>query len=272
MKCLISLNRERNLIFEIIVANDSSAYYYKAYQQIKNRFKIRLIRGKKRGVYANHNLLYKSAKGTHIRCIDDDHTLPTNHIRKTLAFIKSDKKAIWTIGEKYPLNPNSQNKIFYPGELTSAGFTDKVKNINDCVAIGGGSTIYPIEIFTKQNQFYIDTYKFGSTWLEFGPRLNMLGNKMRIMPNIFINHYYNEKRRSFNNSRLEQETRLFVIFFYNLVFKKNIKNFFLGLYYIIKYLLFEQGKKKIFILLSAYKNFIAIKKSGIWSIKTKSKF
>jgi len=270
-KCLIALNKERHLVFEIIVGNDSSLKYLEAYQGIRDEFKIKLIKGKKKGLYKNHNHLYKSAKGTHVRVMDDDHIIPSNHIFETLKFIRSDTKAIWSIGEKQPLNPKWPKKGRYPGELTSGGFSDNLKNIDDCTAIGCGSTIYPIEIF-KKKIFYIERYKFGSIWLEFGVRLKMLGYKIRVMPNIFINHYYNENKRSFNDLKMNQETRIVMILFYNLIFKRNIKNIFLGLYYIIKFILFENGDNKISILLSAYKNFIDIKKSGIWNFKANSKF
>ena len=265
IKCLTALNKERHLIYEIIVGDDSSPLYYDSYQKIKDRFKVKLIRGKKKGLYVNHNLLYKTAQGSHVRTIDDDHIIPLNHIYKTLSFIKLDKKSIWTIGEKLPLRPSMQDKGFYPGELNSKGYSEHLKDMDNCIAIGCGSTIYPIEIFKVQKAFYIEKYIFGSIWLEFGPRLKMLGNNIRVIPNTFVNHYYNESKRSFNIKKLDDETRLFLTFFYNLIYKKNTKNILSGIYQIIKYLLLGKCKNRLKILYSAYKNFINLKANIFWN-------
>ena len=56
-KCLIALNKERHLVFEIIVGNDSSLKYLEAYQGIRDEFKIKLIKGKKR-VYIKTTIIY----------------------------------------------------------------------------------------------------------------------------------------------------------------------------------------------------------------------
>lgn len=77
-RCLEFLNKERRFLFEIIVADDSSPLYYESYQKIRDQYRVKLIRGRKKGLYVNHNLLFKNANGTHIRVIDDDHTIPQN--------------------------------------------------------------------------------------------------------------------------------------------------------------------------------------------------
>ena len=73
--------------FQKYRGNKVSIFWDKNYQKIKDQYRVKLIRGTKKGVYANHNLLFKNAKGTHIRVIDDDHIIPQNHIYKSLKFI-----------------------------------------------------------------------------------------------------------------------------------------------------------------------------------------
>jgi glycosyltransferase involved in cell wall biosynthesis len=265
-RCLDSLNKERSFLFEIIVADDSSPLYYESYQKIRDQYKIKLIRGRKKGLYANHNLLFKSAKGTHIRAIDDDHIIPRNHIYTTLKFIKVDKKSIWSIGEKYPLKPYYNNKIFYPGELNNRGFSSKAKDINDSIALACGSSIYPKAIFTNKN-FYIDKYPWGVMWLEYGARLKMIGYKIRIMPNNFVNHYYIEHKRSLSTLKFHLETKFFVIFFYNLIYNRNIKNILLGTYEILKQFFYYNMHDVKFALYTSYKYFLFLKKNNFWKKK-----
>jgi len=262
-RCLDSLTKERRFIFEIIIADDSAPLYYSNYQKIKDKYKIKLIRGKKKGLYANHNLLFKSAKGTHVRVIDDDHTIPQNHIYKCLKFIKLDKKSIWSIGEKYPLKPSYNSKILRPGELNSRGFSSEPQDVNDCAALACGSSIFPKVIFDNKN-FYIDRYYFGLSWLEYGTRLKMLGYKIRIMPNNFVNHYYIEHQRSFNNFKLDLETKFFVIFFYNFIYKKNIKNILFVIYEILKQFFYYKIKDIKITIFSAYKFYRFLEKRNFW--------
>lgn len=262
-RCLECLNRQKKFLFEIIVADDSSPLYYENYQKIKDQYEVRLIRGRKKGVYANHNLLFKNAKGTHIRVIDDDHKIPENHIYKSLKFIKFDKKSIWSIGEKYPFKPSYKNRIIYPGELNNRGFSSSVINVNDSIALAMGSSIFP-KVFFNHRNFYIDKYPFGSIWLEYGARIKMLGFKIRIIPNLFVSHYLIEHRRSFNSSKLNLETKFFVIFFYNLIYKKNIKNILLGVYEILKSLFYYNFNDVKMALISAFKYYNFLKKKGFW--------
>jgi glycosyltransferase involved in cell wall biosynthesis len=262
-RCLEYLIKQKKFLFEIIVADDSSPLYYESYQKIKDQYKVKLLRGKKKGLYANHNLLFKNAKGTHVRVIDDDHKIPENHIYKSLKFIKLDKKSVWSIGEKYPLKYSYNNRIFYPGELNNRGFSSTANNINDSIALAMGSSIFPKAIFHKGN-FYIDKYPFGFIWLEYGARLKMLGYKIRIMPDNFVNHYLIEQRRSFNSLKLNLETKFFVIFFYNLIYDKNIKNISLGIYEILKHFFYYNFNDIKITLISAYKFYDLLKKKGFW--------
>jgi glycosyltransferase involved in cell wall biosynthesis len=262
-KCLEFLNKERRFLFEIIIADDSSPLYYDSYQKIRDQYRVKLIRGTKRGVYANHNLLFKNAKGTHIRVVDDDHIIPQNHIYKSLKFIKLDKESVWSIGEKYPLKLSYNNRIIYPGELNSRGFSSRAKNMNDSIALACGSSIFPKVIF-ENKIFYITKYPFGMIWLEYGARLKMLGYKIRIMPNNFVNHYFVEHRRSFNSFKLNLETKFFVIFFYNLIYKKNIKNILLGIYEILKHFFYYNIKDVKKSLFSAYNFYFFLKKNCFW--------
>jgi glycosyltransferase involved in cell wall biosynthesis len=262
-KCLDALIKERKFLFEIIVSDDSSPLYYKNYQKIKRQYKIKLIRGKKLGLYANHNLLFKTAKGTHIRVIDDDHVIPKNHIYKCLKFIKLDNKSVWSIGEKHPKKPSYNDKIIYPGELNNRGFSSKARNVESSIALACGTSIYPREIFDN-GIFYIEKYPFGVTWLEYGARLRMLGFNIRIMPNIFVNHYYIGNKRSYNSLKLNLETKFFVIFFYNIIYKKNIKNIALGIYEILKQLVYYNTKDVSLILQSSWNFFSSLKKKNFW--------
>jgi hypothetical protein len=104
-------------------------------------------------------------------------------------------------------------------------------------------------------------------WLEYGARLKMLGYKIRIMPNNFVNHYFVEHRRSFNSFKLNLETKFFVLFFYNLIYKKNIKNILLGIYEILKHFFYYNIKDVKKSLFSAYKFYYFLKNKGFWKKK-----
>jgi len=211
-------------------------------------------------------LLFKTEKGTHIRVIDDDHVIPINHIYKCLKYIKLDKKSIWSIGEKHFKKPSYNNKILYSDELNNRGFSSKAQNVESSIALAAGASIYPRAIFDNEI-FYIEKYPFEVTWLEYGARLRMLGYNIRIMPDIFVNHYYIENKRSYNSFKLNLETKFFVIFFHNIIYKKNIKNIALGTYEILKQIIYYNTKDLCLILRSSWRFFFFLKNKNFWKKK-----
>ena len=135
--------------------------------------------------------------------------------------------------------------------------------MDNSIALAGGASIYPRSIFDN-GIFYIEKYPFGVTWLEYGARLKMLGYNVRVMPDMFVNHYYIESKRSYNSFKLNLETKFFVIFFHNIIYKKNIKNIALGIYEILKQFVYYKTKDVSLILQSSWKFFFFLKNKNFW--------
>ena len=112
--------------------------------------------------------------------------------------------------------------------------------------------------------FHIENYKFGMTWLEYALRIRKLGVKIKILTNTYVTHYYNKNNRSFNSTSIDLETKFFVILAHNFIYKKKFKNQFLGLYEILKELIFFKPIKLI-CLKTQLKFFFELKKKGLWN-------
>jgi glycosyltransferase involved in cell wall biosynthesis len=262
LRCIKSIKRQDNYIHEIIVSNDSEKKYNNVYTKISEKYNFILLQGPRNGLYANHNFLYNKCKTSHLRIVDDDHTFPENHFMHCINAINEDPHCVWSIGEKYP----NDNEIFLPREVNARGFSSISKNYNDNIALASGSSIYPTFIFEEKKIFEIEDYKFGMVWMEFALRLEKNGIKIRTLTKTYVNHFYNQDNRSYNSERLDLETKFFIIFAHNLIYKKKLINILLGFYEIMKELVFFRPKKIIY-LISSIRKFIKIKKTGIWNFK-----
>lgn len=259
-RCLKSLNNHREYIGEVIVSNDSDKKYLEIYNKLAKKYNFELIEGPRKGLYANHNHMYKKANYSHVRVVDDDHTFPKDHFKFCMEAIKKDPLCVWSIGEKYP----KSEKVYFPRELNSRGFSSETKSFDDNAALACGSSIYPRSLFTEKKIFHIENYKFGMTWLEYALRIRKLGVKIKILTNTYVTHYYNKNNRSFNSTSIDLETKFFVILVYNFIYKKKLKNQFLGLYEILKELIFFKPIKLI-CLKNSIKVFFKLKKKGLWN-------
>ena len=102
---------------------------------------------------------------------------------------------VWSIGEKYP----KSEKVYFPRELNSRGFSSEIKSFDDNAALACGSSIYPRSLFTEKKIFHIENYKFGMTWLEYALRIRKLGVKIKILTPKYIKFSY---RNNINKLKL----------------------------------------------------------------------
>ena len=263
-RCLKSLFKENFCFYEVLLSNDSSKKYERVYNQIANKFQIKILKGPNSGIYSNHNFLYRKAKGSHIRIVDDDHTFPNFHFKICAKYIDLYPNDIISIGEIYP---NTEGKIFFPGELNSRGFSSKPKNFESCSALASGSSIFPRKVFDLKI-YEIDIYPFGMIWLEYGKRLKKMGFNIKILKDTHVIHHYMESNRSYNSKSLMLETTFFVMLANNLIYEKKIKNFFFMIYEVCKQITIYNFYENLLLFINAYKNFIRIKKKNeIWNFK-----
>lgn len=260
-RCLKSINNEKDLIYEIIVSNDSESKYKKLYHKICNKFGANIVNGPRNGLYSNHNQIYNICSGSHIRIIDDDHTFPPNHFKICIANVKKYPEDVLSIGEAYP---KDIKKVYLPGELNSRGFSSKPKDYSKCAALASGSSIFPKKIF-KNNIYEIDIYPFGVLWLEFGKRLQRLGINIRVINDTHIIHHYNELNRSVNSRQLHIETTFFVMLANNFIYEKKMINYLYMVFDIIKKTFSVYGISNLILLYKAYKNFKKINDEKIWN-------
>jgi glycosyltransferase involved in cell wall biosynthesis len=185
--------------YEVIVSDDSNLNASSEVQKIVNKWECRYLSGPRRGLYANRNNAAFACKGTHIRTMDDDHEFPEKHFDTVEASVKSDPTGIWILGERG--GRPSETSIGLPGELQPRGFTRPARDYDDCFAISDGATIYPREVF--DNHHYLEVFKFGHLYSEFGARLKSMGYRIRLCPNTYVIHHYDLNNRSINDKSIE---------------------------------------------------------------------
>lgn len=202
-RCLTSLRSQSVQPFEVIISDDSDPEFASDTEAIAKRWNCRYITGSHRGLYANRNHAALACQGTHIRTMDDDHEFPENHFQIIQKVVESAPNSIWIIGE-YWEQPTSSSTFYPPGEIQPRGFSKLPRNFDNCFAISDGSAIYPKEIF--EHHRYLEVFKFGSLYLEFGARLKALGYRIQYCPATFIIHHYLPGERSFNDNALQRKT------------------------------------------------------------------
>jgi glycosyltransferase involved in cell wall biosynthesis len=202
-RCLKSLRSQSLQPFEVIVSDDSDPELAPETEAIAKRWDCHYIIGPRQGLYANRNHAALACKGTHIRTMDDDHEFPENHFQTIHRVLESDPNSIWTIGE-YWEEPTPSSTFYPPGEIQPRGFSKLPPNLDDCFAISDGAAIYPRQVF--ENHRFLEVFKFGSLYLEFGARLKALGYRIRYFPDTYIIHHYIAEKRSFNDKNMQRKT------------------------------------------------------------------
>lgn len=237
-RCLKSLRAQNIQPFEVIVSDDSDPNFTAETEAIAKKWNCKYIPGPRRGLYANRNYVALHCQGTHIRTMDDDHEFPEGHFEQCILAIQSDPQSIWIIGEYLPEEKEKQIPPPCPGQLHPRGFSYTPEETQNCWAISDGASIYSREIF-NQGIRYIEYFKFGASYLEFGSRLHWLGYRIRHLDNTYIIHHFDRNNRSYINKEINIASRCFAILCHSFIYQKTLKNQCLSLMEIFKQILFK---------------------------------
>ena len=200
---------------EIIVSDDSSAAALCATTRaVAEEFGAHYQVGPRRGLYANRNAAALACSGTHIRTMDDDHTLPAEHLALCLEAVACDPKAIWTTGETGYIDGELFDRASTASQLHPAGVGCAISDPDDNWAIADGSTIYPREIFDRGFRM-VEEFPYGMSYLEFGALLYRYGIRSRCVRGAYVEHHAEME----TVLRDEPESRLFASLCYNLYFR-----------------------------------------------------
>jgi glycosyltransferase involved in cell wall biosynthesis len=187
-RTLVSLRAQETQPGEVIISDDSDPKGAKATARLADRFNCIYSPGPKRGLYANRNGAFLLCQGTHIRTMDDDHTLPAGHLSACLSAVESDPGAVWSTGEHGFIGGRLVEVAATAGQLGPAGVAEPVEDLDDNWAIADGSTVYPRAVFDRGFRM-IENFRFGSSYLEFGAYLYRHGWKCRCVPGAFVEHH-----------------------------------------------------------------------------------
>ncbi len=185
-RCLASLRDQDAKPFETLISDDSDDPSVAA--AIAAEFGARHTIGPRRGLYANRNAAAMACTGTHVRTMDDDHTLPTGHFRLCLDALARDPRAVWTCGERSFLGGKQHAFTARAAQLHPSGAACAVEDPDDNWAIADGATIYPSAIFASGLRL-IEEFGYGSSYLEFGALLHSRGWRSRCLEGAFVEHY-----------------------------------------------------------------------------------
>lgn len=214
-RALTSLRAQDAQPFEIVISDDSDDPAAAA--EIAREFGARHVAGPRRGLYANRNAAALACGGTHIRTMDDDHTLPPGHLRLCLEAVEREPQAVWTCGEKSFLDGKPNTFTEHAAQLHPSGAAHAVKDPDDNWAIADGATIYPREVFQRGFRF-IEEFGYGSSYLEFGALLYARGWRSRCIPGAFVEHH----DQAVAQSRRAPLSCLYASLCYNLHFRRNL--------------------------------------------------
>jgi glycosyltransferase involved in cell wall biosynthesis len=194
-----------NQPFEILVGDDSTSEYVEPNQRVAEQFGARYVASPRRGLAANRNHLAKSACGTHIRTMDDDHEFIDRHLEECAEAIETDPRAIWVIGERSgdPSNPT----ITRPGQLNAYGCSEPPTDLDNCWSLADGATIYPREVFDRTSGL-AEMFPYGHAYLEFGSRLYWLGYRVRHLLITHIVHHDEDSTRRKDSVWLGDPTQI----------------------------------------------------------------
>ena len=191
-RALESVRQQSVQPHEIVVADDSERHAREV-RELARRYGCRHVQGPMRGLYANRNVAARACRGTHVRTMDDDHTLPAGHLAICVQAVASDPGTIWVIGERQP--HRSGEFLYLPIELHPRGFGTPADISSPCAAISDGATIYPRSV-------YPETYElpefagYSKIYLLFGAFLASRGITIRVLPDTFVDHWCDERHPS----------------------------------------------------------------------------
>lgn len=183
-RCLESIRSQSIQPYEIVVSDDSNPKIAPQTEAVAHKWNCKYIHGPRRGLQANLNNAALACQGSHVRIVNDDHIFPENHFKVIYDTVKSDPESIWILGEYYEY-PNPKSHLHLPGEVQPRGFHKPITNFDDCFAISGGSAIIPRRVFDKHS--FLEAFGYVCD-LEFGPRLNALGYRIRYCPETYVIH------------------------------------------------------------------------------------
>jgi glycosyltransferase involved in cell wall biosynthesis len=232
-RCLKSLRSQNVQPFEIVISDDSDLELAPQTKTIAEHWNCRYIEGPRRGLYANRNHAALVCEGTHIRTMDDDHEFPEQHFEKCISSIKSDPEVIWIIGEYLPSEKIREEPHPCPGELHPRGFSIPPHDTQHSWAISDGASIYPKVIFDI-GIMYVEYFKFGLAYLEFGSRLHWLRYRIRHLESTYVIHYFDPQNRSFMLENINLSSRFFAMLCHSFIYQRNIRNQILSILQITK--------------------------------------
>lgn len=214
-RCLASVRAQEVPPFEIVVSDDSDDPSPGA--GIAREFGARHVPGPRRGLYANRNAAALACRGTHLRTMDDDHTLPPGHLRLCLEAVARDPQSLWTAGEKSFLDGRPNTFTEHAAQLHPSGVAHAVTDADDNWAIADGATIYPREVFERGFRF-VEEFGYGSSYLEFGALLYARGWRSRCILGAFIEHHDTAAAQN----RRASLSCLYASLCFNLYFRRNL--------------------------------------------------
>ena len=259
-RTLKSLRAQEVQPWEVIVSDDSDANHISEVQRITLAYGCEYLTGPRLGLYANRNHVAAACRGTHIRTMDDDHEFPKNHFEECLVAIQHDLDSVWVIGEFLSHKAITASPPPCPGQLHPRGFSVAPTDSQNCWAIADGSCIFPANIFRSGNR-YVESFKFGSSFLELGSRLFWLGYRIRFLETTYILHHTMEFQETgetvwFASSSTAMASRLFAMLCHSFIYQPSFINKTLTCLQITKDIMFH-GKlvvNSIQVVLHAYKN------------------
>jgi glycosyltransferase involved in cell wall biosynthesis len=206
--------------FEVVISDDSDTGPAVETQRLADEWECLYRPGPRRGLYANRNHAARSCRGTHVRTMDDDHILPAGHFAQCLVALQDDSRALWTTGEISFIDGKHYATAPTANQLHPSGVGCAVNDPDNNWAVADGSTIYPREIFMR-GLGMIETFAYGSSYLEFGALLYRCGWRSRCMPGALVEHHAEPATIARGRNRRMVPGQLFASLGYNLCFRPN---------------------------------------------------
>jgi glycosyltransferase involved in cell wall biosynthesis len=222
-RALASLRSQAIQPWEVVVSDDSEGDDRAATQEVAREFECRYVEGPRRGLYANRNHAALACRGTHVRTMDDDHELPSGHVGHTVDAVKTDPDAIWTIGQCGTGREATGEGFRCPPQLHPRGHSSWPPEDGAPIwALNDGATIYPQAVFSAGHR-WIEEFRFGAAYLEFGSRLNWLGYRIRHLDKTYVISHI-DCGSSFDDPHKERASRLFAGLAHAFLYQPSTRN------------------------------------------------